>query len=362
MPGPPHPFVKSRNHRLRASRHGSRLTESEQSRNVRVMPRPHAGTTAAIGDHLSPIQTACEARHYPTSTRTHHRPTPAPRPDSPISPFRHSLGTPSFGVPGMVPGRRRHSACLQDAAPDQRTHHPASHRNGDPHESDTNSKGAQPAGRPRTRGGGSPRARRLRFPRRRLRGADRIRRRGELHRHVRRHDQARLPQLSDRWHGDLGADRLQRPAHGRGRDQRRRRHPRQADRVRPGRRRHRLADLRGEDREAAHSGLRRRDLRRLDLVVPQGGQAGRRREQRPVLLPGAVRGPRVVAEHLLHRRDHESADHPRDGLPRRSGREDAVPGGLRLRVPAHRERDHQAVRRRTRDRDRRRGVRAPRQG
>ena len=63
-----------------------------------------------------------------------------------------------------------------------------------------------------------------------------------------------------------------------------------------------------------------------------------------LLLPGAVRGPRGVAEHLLHRRDHQPADHPGDGLPRRQGREEAVPRGQRLRLPAHRERDHQALR------------------
>ena len=39
------------------------------------------------------------------------------------------------------------------------------------------------------------------------------------------------------------------------------------------------------------------------------------RQQGAAVLPGAVRGPGGVAEHLLHRRDHQPADHPGPGLP-----------------------------------------------
>ena len=64
------------------------------------------------------------------------------------------------------------------------------------------------------------------------------------------------------------------------------------------------------------AGLGRRGVRRLDLVV-----AARRccRSSRgnngAAVLPGAVRGPGGVAEHLLHRRDDQPADRPGDGLP-----------------------------------------------
>ena len=44
---------------------------------------------------------------------------------------------------------------------------------------------------------------------------------------------------------------------------------------------------------------------------PQGRAAGVRRPQGPAVLPGAVRGPGVFAQHLLHRRDHQPADCPR---------------------------------------------------
>ena len=57
--------------------------------------------------------------------------------------------------------------------------------------------------------------------------------------------------------------------------------------------------------------LRRRGVRRLDLVQPQGDAAGLREQQLTALLPRAVRGPGVVAEHLLHRRHHQPADHAR---------------------------------------------------
>ena len=78
------------------------------------------------------------------------------------------------------------------------------------------------------------------------------------------------------------------------------------------------------------------------------------------LLPGAVRGPGGVAEHLLHRRDHQPADRPGAGLPQGEGRQDALPGRQRLRVPAYREPDHQGVRGGQRHRDRGRGVRPAR--
>ena len=83
-------------------------------------------------------------------------------------------------------------------------------------------------------------------------------------------------------------------------------------------RRVRLADLRREGQEAARPRQGRGRLRRLDLGQPQGDAAGVRGPQRAALLPGPVRGPRGVAEHLLHRRDDEPADHPGARLPARS--------------------------------------------
>ena len=64
------------------------------------------------------------------------------------------------------------------------------------------------------------------------------------------------------------------------------------------------------------------------------------------VLPGAVRGPRGVAEHLLHRRDDEPADHPGARLPQGAGRHEGLPGRLRLRLPAHGEQEDQGLRRR----------------
>ena len=133
---------------------------------------------------------------------------------------------------------------------------------------------------------------------------------------------------------------------GRRGDQRRRRRAGQAD---PGRRRGRRvrADgVRREGREADQQRLRGRGVRRLDLVEPQGDAAGVREQQLAALLPGAVRGPGVVEEHLLHRRHHQPADRARAGLPQGEGRQVALPGRQRLRVPADRQQDHQGVRRR----------------
>ena len=51
-----------------------------------------------------------------------------------------------------------------------------------------------------------------------------------------------------------------------------------------------LAALRREGARAAREGQGRRRLRLLDVGVAQVGAAGVREEQRPALLPGAVRG------------------------------------------------------------------------
>ena len=67
-------------------------------------------------------------------------------------------------------------------------------------------------------------------------------------------------------------------------------------------RRLRLADLRREGEEADPAGRGRRRLRLLDQRQPQGRAAGLREPERPALLPGPVRGPGGVAQHLLHRR------------------------------------------------------------
>ena len=69
--------------------------------------------------------------------------------------------------------------------------------------------------------------------------------------------------------------------------------------------------VRREGPEADPQRLRRRGVRRLDLVVAQGDAAGLRGQQRAAVLPGPVRGPGVVAEHLLHGRDDQPADRAR---------------------------------------------------
>ena len=69
-------------------------------------------------------------------------------------------------------------------------------------------------------------------------------------------------------------------------------------------------------------------VRRVDVGEPQGDAAGVRGPRRPALLPGAVRGPRGVAEHLLHRRHDEPADHPRPRLPQGAGHDEGLPRRL----------------------------------
>ena len=103
--------------------------------------------------------------------------------------------------------------------------------------------------------------------------------------------------------------------------------------------------------------LRSRGVRRLDLVLAQGHAAGLRGQRRAAVLPGAVRGPGVVEEHLLHRRHHQPADRAGAGLPEGAGRQEPVPGGQRLRLPADRQQDHQGLRGGERDGDQGRGVR-----
>ena len=114
--------------------------------------------------------------------------------------------------------------------------------------------------------------------------------------------------------------------------------------------------LRPEDRQAAQQRQGRRRLRRVDLGQPQGHEAGGRGRQGPALLPGAVRGPGGVAQHLLHRRHHQPADHPRPRLPEGAGPHQDLPGRLRLRLPPHRQQGDQGLRRGQRHRDPGRGV------
>ena len=85
-------------------------------------------------------------------------------------------------------------------------------------------------------------------------------------------------------------------------DQRRRRRARQADRAGRRGRRQRLADLRREGQEADPAGQGGCGLRLLDQRQPQGRAAGVRGPERAAVLPGAVRGPGGIAQHLLHRR------------------------------------------------------------
>ena len=181
---------------------------------------------------------------------------------------------------------------------------------------------------------------------------------GLLRRHVRRHRQDRLPQLAVRHHGDLRADRPRLPRPGRRGDQRRRRRARQAARDRRRGRRLRADRVRGEGREAHLVRLRRRGVRRLDVVVAaRPCSPSSRRKNSPAVLPGPVRGPGGVAEHLLHRRDDQPADPARHGLPQGAGQDEDLPGRLRLRLPAHGQQGDRRLGRRQRRRDRRRGVR-----
>lgn len=117
----------------------------------------------------------------------------------------------------------------------------------------------------------------------------------------------------------------------------------EAEAHQPGRRL-RLADLRREGGGPDHRRQGGRHLRLLDLRQPQGRQAGLRALQVAPVLSRAVRGPGAVPVHLLHRRHHQPADRPGPRLPQEAGPDAAVPGGQRLRLPAHRQQDHQGVR------------------
>ena len=160
----------------------------------------------------------------------------------------------------------------------------------------------------------------------------------------RRH-QGRHPALAERHDVDQrGRGARRRAARDQG-DQRRRRRARQADRAGRRGRRVRLADLRREGGEAAHRRQGGRRVRWLDVGQPQGDAAGVRGPQRAAVLPGAVRGPGGVAEHLLHRRHHQPADHPGARLPQGAGDDQGLPRRLRLRLPPHGQQDHQGLRR-----------------
>ena len=112
-----------------------------------------------------------------------------------------------------------------------------------------------------------------------------------------------------------------RGAAGDRRDQRRGRRARQADRAGRRGRRVRLADIRREGEEADPAGQVADRVRLLDLGQPQGGAAGLRGAERAALVPGAVRGPGIIAEHLLHGRDDEPADRAGGRVPaRRQGK------------------------------------------
>ena len=91
------------------------------------------------------------------------------------------------------------------------------------------------------------------------------------------------------------------------------------------------------------AGQGRHRVRRLDLGEPQGDAAGLREQQGAAVVPGPVRGPGELAVHLLHRRHHQPADHPRPRLPQGAGQEEDLPGRQRLRLPAHRQQDHQGA-------------------
>ena len=204
----------------------------------------------------------------------------------------------------------------------------------------------EPAGH---RAGGDHRGRRQRAGGRGVRIAARGRRR-----------QGRHPALAERHDVDQRGRRARRRAAGDQGDQRGRRRARPADRGGRRGRRVRLADVRREGREAADDRRGRRRVRRLDVGQPQGDAAGVRGPRRAPLLPGAVRGPGGVAEHLLHRRHDEPADHPGPRLHQGAGDDEGVPRRLRLRVPPHGEQDHQRLRRGERPGDRRRGLPAAR--
>ena len=101
-----------------------------------------------------------------------------------------------------------------------------------------------------------------------------------------------------------------------------------------------LAAVRREGARAAREGQGRGRLRLLDVGVAQVGAAGVREEQRPALLPGAVRGRGVVEERDLHRRRAEPAGDSGGRLPDEGRRREALGARRhRLRLSAHHQQD-----------------------
>ena len=125
------------------------------------------------------------------------------------------------------------------------------------------------------------------------------------------------------------------------RDQCGRRSARQADRTDHRGRRFRLAHLRRKGAQADRARPGPGGVRLLDLGQPQGGVAGIRRSRPPAVLPGAVRGAGSVQEHHLYRGGAQPADHAGGVVVAAGEGHQVLPARLGLRIPAHRQQDHQ---------------------
>ena len=103
-----------------------------------------------------------------------------------------------------------------------------------------------------------------------------------------------------------------------------------------------LAAVRREGAPAHHPGQGRGRVRLLDLGVAQVRAAGVRGAERPALLPGAVRGRGDLEERVLHRRRAQPAGDPGGRVPDEQGRRRRQALGAarhRLRLSAHHQQD-----------------------
>ena len=148
-----------------------------------------------------------------------------------------------------------------------------------------------------------------RLPQGLARGRDGARRRSRVPQHSESagHGQDRRPALALGHDGHQRGVAAGRRADGhRGGQRQGRRHGPQ-DRARRRRSGVELGSLRREGQAAPAAGQGGGRVRVLDVGQPEVGPAGVREQQRPALLPGAVRGRGVLEERLLHGRDAEPA-------------------------------------------------------
>ncbi len=160
----------------------------------------------------------------------------------------------------------------------------------------------------------------------------------------RRHDQGRRAALAVRNDGDQRDDTEGRHADADRRAEQERRSARKETGTGGCRSRLELAAFRREGAAAAVGRQMRRGVRLLDLGVAQIGAAGIRGAERHPVLSGAVRGPGVQPQCVLHRRRAEPAGDSGRRLPDGAGKGRALGARRhRLRLSAHHQSDPRSL-------------------